>query len=209
MEQTQKTPVVSNDATEQKTATKKAAKKQVQSTKMVNVYEVIGESRTIHAFDLADFPKGIGQMLSQITGKGEFTYLGKKFTFVALSANNSNRHRAANIFKQLITNVFPVADNITVLQSDTDECKAILTLKAIGLKFKTVCKKEVAEAFNVKLKNWKVKENLHREVVRKLNAETIAETKVIGEAVKEMKADNLAAITGFQKRYVKAIEAAK
>lgn len=185
---------------------KVSAKKSI--TKMVNVNEYVSkDATTLHSFDLADFAKGIGQILSKIDSKADFSYLGKKFVVPALTANNSNPERAAILFKQLIANVFPAnMERIEVIPGTSEAGKAILSLKSAGFKFKAVCKVQVAEAVNVWLKNKRAKLNLHKETVRGLNAELIAQTNVINETVKELKADNLAAITGFEKKVVKQLE---
>ncbi len=185
------------------TATNTASKKAVKSqsvTKSVNVYE--GEDNAIiHVFDLSEFTKGIGQMVAKVQSKATFTYLGKKFILPSLTANNSNPERAANVFKQLVANFFPATEDRTeTLKQGSDEYAAILSLQKVGFKFKTVSKVAVKEAIDTKLKNWKAKMNVQKEETRGLNAGIIAETKVLNVLVKEMRADNLAAITGFEKK---------
>ena len=174
-------------------------------TKMTNVKEFLsGESSTIHSFDLANFPKGIGQMLNKVEGKAEFTFLGKKFTVKALTATNSNPERAADIYRQLVANLFPAnMERFEVIAANSEAGKVLTTLKGSGFKFKTLCKVEVSEAIALKVKNWKAKINAHKEIVRGLNGDTIAETKVLTESTKQLKAANLAYITGFEKKYFK------
>lgn len=198
-------PIADTQASAAPTTKKVKAQKSI--TKMTNVKEFLAaDSATIHSFDLADFPKGIGQMLNKVEGRAEFNFLGKKFNVPSLTANNSNPERAATIYKQLCANLFPAnVERVAVLSQASEEGKVLMTLKGAGFKFKSLCKVEVAEAINLKIKNWRAKVNLHKETVRGLNAGLIAETNKITEVVKTMKVENLKAITGFESKVQKQL----
>lgn len=172
----------------------------------VSVVVPIGESSEtkLHAITDGNFAQFIGAVLKDVETKAEFSYLGKRYVIPSLTANNSNPERAGTMFKQLVANCFNAEnDRITVIDEQSKEGQALMSLKAAGFKFQSLCKVEVLEAVQVWLKNKRAKLNLHKEAVRKLNAEMIAETKVINGVVKEMRKENLQLITGFETKAVK------
>jgi hypothetical protein len=186
----------------------KAKKPVSQKTKMTEVKVIASgsetkgnESSTLFYFDFSNLAKGVGQMLNEISAKATFKLCGKLFTVPALTANNSNKERAAAIFKQAITNFFP-ADmaQYETLPDSSEQAKVLLTLKSAGFKFSTVCKKELSTAINVRMKFTRLHTNIAAERARKLNRVEIAAINKLQPVYMKLKEQNLQAIEKIEKQ---------
>lgn len=192
-----------------KAAAKAAAESKESSFVSTPVTFKVGKDDTqteLHTIDYSNFPKSIGIMLNVLTMPFEFRFLNKLFKVPALTANNSNPERAAIVFKQLVAHFFPAEMERTVkIAEDTKEGIVLLSMKKAGFRFTTLCKAEVGEAVNIWTKNKKAKVSLAVASVRLVNAETIAQTKVIAAATKTVKEKYVKAVTGYEGKYVKLL----
>lgn len=178
-------------------------------TKTVNiVFTGNKPDETIYQFDLSNLPLGIGQMLNKIVWPAYFVFMGHKINVPSLTSKVSNRERAANVYSQIVAKFFPAdMPSETVLSSDTEEAKVLMTLHKAGFKFKSLCRAQVAESIEVKKKLWKQAVRTEQLIVRDLNKSDIAATKVLKTANDKLAAKLLSDITGLEAKAAKKIEA--